>query len=163
MTNNNSKIILHNDYQKVYAIDCGAYEKLHIDSNDGVVVVLAAVGGYYFINHIRNDINSLEFVRGFVEDNETPEQAALREIKEELNIQQDNIFDTKYINYVHSDNAISLQKIHIFLIQLKNDLDLRPQLEENVLNWEWINKQDLPEVKQNIHDALTLSALEYLK
>lgn len=156
------KLILENDYQKVYAINCGAYQKLTIESNDGVVIVLEAVGGYYFINHKRTESTSLEFLRGFVENNEKPVEAALREIKEELNIKKENIFYTNYLNYVQSDNAVTDQKIHIFLVQLKNNINLIPQKEENVLNYEWISHDDLKNRKDEIHDALTLAALEKL-
>lgn len=156
------KLILKNDYQKVYAINCDAYQKLNIESNDGVVIALAFVGGYYLINHKRTGSTSLEFIRGFVENNEKPVDAALREIEEELNIKEKNIFHTNYLNYVQSDNALTDQKIHIFLVQLKNNINLIPQKEEDVLNYEWISHDDLKNRKGEIHDALTLSALEML-
>lgn len=163
------KEILSNDYQTVLSekrsIDINGtlheYEKIEIEANDGVIVILASSGGLFFEDHTRINGNSLEFLRGYLENNETAISGAKRESLEELNINKDDIIDTSFIGKVYPDNAFIKQTIYVVLIQLKSSIkNVKLQKNEGVNNLVWYDKQEILEKINNnkISDSFTLSA-----
>lgn len=163
------KKILSNDYQTVLSekksIDINGtsheYEKIEIEANDGVVVILASSGGLFFEDHTRINGSSLEFLRGYLENNEKAISGAKRESLEELNINQDDIIDTSFIGKVYPDNSFIRQTIYVVLIQLKSSIkNVELQKSEGINNLEWYDKQEiLKKINNNkISDSFTLSA-----
>lgn len=160
-----SKIILKNKYQTVKSVEMSDYQQVHIDSNDGVVVALTISGGYYIVNHLRNNEKSLEFVRGYIEQNESPEEAGLREVSEELNILKLDVHSVKVCGWATPDNGLLSQKVYFVLIQLQFKPNLIVDTNEDVLNVKWVDNYEISELVKNnkISDMFTLAFLAKLQ
>lgn len=163
------KKILSNDYQKIFSekrsfeVDgkIHEYEKIEIEANDGVVAILASSGGLFFEDHKRINGNSLEFLRGYLEKDETPIAGAKRESLEELNINENDIVDCSFIGKVYPDNAFIKQTIYVVLIQLKSSIkEVKLQSNEGVDNLLWYDQQEILEkINHNkVSDSFTLCA-----
>lgn len=164
----NKKLIGQNDYQKFYIESLPTYDKITYESNPGVVVMLSVTGGIFFVenNQRQTEKPSLELIRGFIENNETPKEAALREAQEELGIElaQKDIADIIEIGKIQPDTALTNQKIHIMLVQLKrNDHNYKLQESEGIINYHWIKSDDIKYYISNISDSLSLAAIAKLK
>lgn len=162
------KLILENDYQKFYKEQMPTYTKVTYTSNPGVVAILAVTGGLFFIDQASRETDqpSFEFIRGFVEDNEDPRDAAIREVEEELGIEltPSRLHTVTELGIIHPDNALTNQTIHIELVQLKNsDSNVHLQKDEGVINYHWLAKDNLKDTLPNITDSFTLAALAKLQ
>lgn len=158
------KEILRNEYQIVTSENKDTFQKLHIQSNDGVVIAIQYSNGYFLVNHNRQFKNSLEFVRGYMETNETPTHAALREIREELNVLPIDISDIISYGTANPDNELFTQTINFILVNLKTKPKFKLQSNEGIYSVVWLSKNDLQKkVKQNeVTDMFTLSFLAKL-
>lgn len=162
------KLLIQNDYQKFYQEKLPKYTKVTYTSNPGVVAILTVTGGLFFIDQASRETSqpSFEFIRGFVEDNENPRDAAIREIQEELGIEltPSRLHDVTEIGIIHPDNALTNQIIYIELVQLKNsDSNVHLQKDEGIINYHWLDKDDLKDALSNITDSFTLAALAKLQ
>ena len=164
----NKELIVENDYQKFYKEQRPTYTKVTYTSNPGVIVILCATGGLFFINQISRETNesSFEFIRGFIEYGESPESAAIREVDEELgvNIESAQLFNVSNIGIIHPDNALTNQKIYVEVIQLQSNIP-SPHLQtsEGVVSYHWLDKSEISEKIPQITDSLTLAALAKLQ
>ena len=99
---------------------CGA-----IVFNDNSVLIIEQFQGFY------------SFPKGHVEKNETEKQTAIREVKEETNIDIDIISDKKYeINYKIGGKK---NKQVIFFVARAKTFDLKEQ-ENEIISCEWVDK-----------------------
>lgn len=121
-----------------------------------------------FIHHKK--LNKWLFVGGHIEENEDPETAVFREVKEETNLditllgnryprQEDFIKPFALQRNIVNENHIH---IDIFYIALANNPEQIKAKEDEVLNYKWFSKEEIinncfdtfPEKKQMAIDAL---------
>ena len=96
--------------------------------------------------------------KGKIEENETPEQAAIREVEEEC-----GIFDLKitekaessYHIYTHKNKKI-LKKTHWFRMFYEGNEIPKPQTEEEITKVEWCDKEKISEYRQQTYESLKL-------
>lgn len=164
----NKELIIQNDYQKFYKEELPTYTKVTYTSNSGVIVILCAVGGIFFIGQTSRETHetSFELIRGFIESGESSREAAIREVDEELGvkIEDSQLSSVNNIGIIHPDNALTNQKIYIELVQLKSNIPT-PHLQksEGVISYHWLDKFEISEKIPRISDSLTLAALAKLK
>lgn len=121
-----------------------------------------------FIHHKK--LNKWLFVGGHVEENEDPETAVKREVKEETNLditllgnryprEEDFITPFALQRNIVKDNHIHMD---IFYIALANNSQQIKTEEKEILNYRWFSKEEIensefdtfPEKKQMALDAL---------
>lgn len=172
MEQSNFEISLENDYQQFLtktdiAPDGHQYSSVKIHcKHDGVIVVIATVGGYLFVKHNRLSGESLGFVRGYCEKGETPIESAKREAVEELGIDPERITNAVEFGTVYADNAYIDQKVHVILLEVQSDQnEYHVQKEERVITPVWYAREDVndPNFIKHISDGYTLSALTKLR
>lgn len=162
--------ILDNDYQKFYIEqnkneNGERFNKITAEIRNGIVIIPSIVGGYLVEFHERLNGIYIEFPRGFQELGETPIESAKRELFEELNIDESSINNIEELGYFNVDSAWIDQRIYAISINLKEDLSIKSNEDEGILNHKWINKEDFETLIKNnsIHDAITLSAYQLLR
>ena len=101
---------------------------------------------YLVIRYKKN--NSRAFVTGGIESNETPEEAVIREIKEEtgfINIKKiEKICNTDCTFYNSIKNINRRAFTYNYYVELENSENIGVSKEEqNILDFEWINEDDL--------------------
>jgi 8-oxo-dGTP pyrophosphatase MutT (NUDIX family) len=112
-------------------------------------IVINSSGQILFI--FRN--GKWDLPKGKVDDNETLEQAAIREIYEECLIEELKILDklpSTYHTYQLNNQSI-LKITHWFLITCNNWSKMKPQTEEGITDLKWFNKNQLSEPLSNTY------------
>lgn len=155
--------VITNKYQTFYE-DSENDHHVTFDSNDGVVVVASTVGGIFFIEHDGRltGTRSLELIRGYIENGETPVRTAIREFTEESGLQyaMRNIVNIVDYGNFSIDSALTNQRIHVIGIELAHtDATYQPQVEENITSVQWIKKDKISEALAGISDGITLAAI----
>ena len=93
---------------------------------------------------VKHNKGHWDFPKGHVEDGETEKQTAIREVKEETNVNVQILSDKKYqTNYIIKDKNID--KDVIFFLAKPLNLNQKPQLEEVSIS-EWKKFEDALEV-----------------
>ena len=93
---------------------------------------------------VKHNKGHWDFPKGHVEEGETEKQTAIREVKEETNVNVQILSDKKYqTNYIIKDKNID--KDVIFFLAKPLNLNQSPQLEE-VIRSEWKKFEDALEV-----------------
>lgn len=135
------------------------YNIVHF-KDDSVVVVVRRGNQFLMTENYRYPIEEVqvEFPSGGMDEGETPEQAAQREVLEETGIRV-TCAGHRYLCY--PSNGITDQKIHIIIADYTSG-ELIPQ-DDEILKCYWLPKDDLiKRVKAGkITDAPTLIALFY--
>lgn len=93
--------------------------------------------------------------KGKVEKDETPEQAAIREVEEECGIS--NLKITKRLKttyHIYYDQAYILKAVHWYEMYTQNTSPLRPQKEENILKVVWKNPQETTQALDNTYESI---------
>lgn len=156
--------LITNKYQTFYEDFENGYHRVTFESNDGVVVVASTVGGILFIQHdgrLTGD-HSLELIRGYIENDETPAQAAIREFTEESGLEYDasNITNIVDYGYFSVDSALTNQRMHVIGVELAHiNGRYHPQVEEKIGAVQWIKNDEVSEVLSGISDGITLAAI----
>ena len=156
--------LITNKYQTFYEDLENGYHRVTFDSNDGVVVVASTVGGVLFIQHDGRltGSHSLELIRGYIENGETPINAAIREFTEESGLRYDASNITNIVDYgdFSIDSALTNQRIHVIGVELAHtDATYRPQAEEKIASVQWIKKDEVSDALSGISDGITLAAI----
>lgn len=89
-------------------------------------------------------LNKWDLPKGKIENGETPETSALREVKEECNIKVK--LGSKIGNTWHTyfrDNKYNLKKTHWFAMQCLDDSEMSPQKEEDIQMLKWIPENEV--------------------
>jgi len=155
--------VITNKYQTFYE-DSENDHHVTFDSNDGVVVVASTVGGILFVQHDGRltGSHSLELIRGYIENGETPVRAAIREFTEESGLQYaaSNIAGISDYGDFSIDAALTNQRIHVIGIELAHtNATYRPQVAEKIAAVQWIKKDKISETLAGISDGITLAAI----
>lgn len=129
-------------------------DRVKIEKN---IVYHESAGGYLFCEEngllyvaLLKNIDGKYFMpKGHLKTNETPEQAAIREVKEELNLKvlPEKIAKVGIIEYSFNlDNGEKkhFKKVHIYVYRLLRKLEIKPLKDENYVDATWF------EVKQAI-------------
>ena len=136
------------------------YNVVHF-KNESVVAAVRKGNQFLITENYRYPIGEvqIEFPSGGMDDGESPEQAAQREVLEETGIR---IACSEHRYSFYPSNGISDQKIHIIIADYA-DGELIPQ-EDEIIKCYWLEKDELlRQVKAgNITDAPTLIALFYV-
>ena len=136
------------------------YNVVHF-KNESVVAVVKKGNCFLMVDAYRYPIEKVqtEFPAGSIEDGESPEEAAKREVLEETGIE----ISCKNISYsFYPSNGITDQKIHIIFAEYEKG-ELTSQ--DEILTCYWMEEDKLIEkvLAGEITDALTLAALLYYK
>ncbi len=101
--------------------------------------------------------------KGKIEQNESPKDAAIREIQEECALDQVFILDD-LINTYHVYNAYGeywLKKTHWF-IGITQEQNVAPQLDEDIQSAEWLLDNDIPKVVESTYRSNREVIEEYM-
>lgn len=95
-----------------------------------------------------------EAIKGFVEDNETIEKACIREIKEETDLDVDQI---KFISYISQDAGVVKGKVGLALALNVEKKQFVPQVEEEIVACKWVKFEEFEKMinKNEIKDLFT--------
>lgn len=135
----------------------------------GVVVILNDQNDNFILIEItRNDGHKhLEFIRGFKEINESYQNAAIREISEEIGINKDEVLSVQALGPLMPDSGlIAGEPIYAYLIKINLDrTSLNPQKSERISQITTLNKAELlNKIRTNeITDSFSLATfMKYL-
>jgi 8-oxo-dGTP pyrophosphatase MutT (NUDIX family) len=95
--------------------------------------------------------------KGKLEKNESPENAAIREIGEECGLTGELVIRKKIVNtfHVYKLNDISvLKKTHWYLLDYFGDKYTKPQLEEGISEVRWFSKSNMSMIKTNTYPSI---------
>lgn len=95
--------------------------------------------------------------KGKLEKNESPENAAIREIGEECGLTGELVIRKKIVNtfHVYKLNDISvLKKTHWYLLDYFGDKYTKPQLEEGISEVRWFSKSNMSTIKTNTYPSI---------
>jgi 8-oxo-dGTP pyrophosphatase MutT (NUDIX family) len=119
---------------------------------------------------VQNSDDSLLFIKrlgvwdlpkGKIEQNETPESAAIREVEEECGLsglkiirQLDSTFHIYRSPYLDFPDNLVLKETKWFLMSIEGEQTLVPQLEENIEEVRWFQLDQLDKVMGNTYLSL---------
>lgn len=95
--------------------------------------------------------------KGKMEENEMPEDTAVREIREECGLNGEFTIRKKLIDTFHTyefKNKSVLKNTHWFLIDFDGNKFTNPQLEEGISEVIWIKSKDLEKIKANTYSSI---------
>lgn len=124
--------------------------------------VIAAAGGLVFNEKnetlwiFRNGVWDLP--KGKIDDGETKEIAAIREVKEECgieNVQRKELLITTYHMYSYKKNTV-LKVTYWYKMVSNSNERLIPQLEEGITEIAWFSDVKLNEIFENTYDNIKL-------
>jgi len=155
------------DIKKAFIYHHDLNELLHLFS-DCFKVIFA--GGGVVMNN-RDEILFIhrlgvwDLPKGKTEDGESIEETSIREVEEECSISPLKIAKALQPTYhtYHLKDKLILKKTFWFEMRYEgNDLP-SPQLEEDITEAKWINKNDIEEVTQNTYPSIKEVLIEVLK
>jgi 8-oxo-dGTP pyrophosphatase MutT (NUDIX family) len=98
--------------------------------------------------------------KGKMDEGETPEQTAVREIEEECGIHNLKIVSklTETLHTYEFKGSDVLKRTYWYLLEYSGDEQLIPQLEEQITEVRWITRDEFTQIRQDtfasIHDVL---------
>lgn len=127
--------------------------------------IIEAAGGIVLNSHnevlMIHRLGQWDLPKGKVDEGETIEQAATREVSEECGIEEPDIisfFSTSYHTYFLKGKWV-LKPSHWYVMQTRKDEPLVPQAEENIDIVKWVPQSEiamyLPDAYASIRDVLT--------
>ena len=118
----------------------------------GGLVKHTTSGKYLFIQRYQK----WDLPKGHLEQNESPEACALREVNEECNITGHRIIKpltASYHTYLF-DNKPYLKKTHWFAMEYNGEMICDPQQEEGITAAQWLLPNEIAKIKSNTWQSL---------
>jgi len=123
-----------------------------VDKNDKILICLSDRDNMHW-----------KFPQGGIENYESPKQALIREIKEELNIDIDEneILNESEIESYFFDNGFEI-KLHPFLIRhnIRNNIQISP---DEFCDFQWIKPEEVETLKLGVRKDAYLNILKNMK
>jgi len=146
-------------------------DKIKIKNNQ---IYHESAGGYVFFNDSQKNVLYVAILKkeegyfipkGHVKEKETPEQASLREIKEELRIKSKlrkigKVGINKYKFFMMNDDKAHCKKVHLYVYLSEEKSKIKPLKKEDFLKAEWVSvtkaKEKITFDKENLQKAINL-------
>lgn len=160
------KTIYTSDWINVYADKVETQEGEIIDDyhqidfpRKSVVVIVTKHNKICMISSYRYTLNEIctELPAGFIDYGETPEIAAIREVKEETGLCIEN---PKYLFKFYPSNGISNQLLHVFTAETQSEIKTDGK-HEGIQEVFWASKDQINHLIKNnkIEDGISLISL----
>lgn len=124
-----------------------------------VVVVVSKNNKICMIKSYRYTLDEIctELPAGFIDYGETPENAAIREVKEETGLDIEN---PEFLFKFYPSNGISNQLLHVYTAKTESEIELDNN-HEGIQEVFWMNKNEISNLIKNnqIEDGISLLAL----
>lgn len=102
-------------------------------------IVLAKTQSIWHVLLIQDMNKSWTFPKGLIEPNENPQEAAEREISEEIGLTNLTYVSTLgTIQYMYRRNGLIRKTVHYFVFQSDTQAPLKPQREEGISEARWV-------------------------
>ena len=111
--------------------------RTRIETSAGGVVYRDAGNGPQVLL-IKDPYNNWGLPKGHIEDGETPEQAALREVEEETGLRVDMVAQLPTIDWYFRDRGKLVHKFCHFFLVTSHEGDAVPQLDEGITECQWL-------------------------
>ncbi|MBA2913868.1 NUDIX hydrolase [Limosilactobacillus frumenti] len=148
------------DWSNNYFNIAGSNRSLRIIQKTGGVVIVPVYENLFLLIAIKRVDGLLhwEFPRGFMEQGENGEQAATRELYEELNLT--DIDSIQYIGTVMPDSGLIDANINICSVKITDISHIRLQKSEQIIDYKLVTPSLLINMINNerITDGFTMSA-----
>lgn len=105
--------------------------------------------------------NMLAITSGHVDLNETPDEAVIREIKEEIGIEDLTIKDLKFINTFKAKNINNYHFKYVYLLKTNKKLEELTMQKEEVSELLFVNLENLEEMIKKPNTELTFAKHYY--
>ncbi|MBX9928732.1 MAG: NUDIX hydrolase [Gemmatimonadaceae bacterium] len=120
----------------------GRAKKLHIEVSAGGIVVRRVEEGYHFLL-IRDGYRKWGFPKGHLQENESADVAAIREVQEETGIHRLRIRDTlTTIDWRFRFRGKSIHKTCHFFLMETEQRRTKPQASEGITACRWVTYDD---------------------
>lgn len=109
-------------------------------------------------------LNKWDLPKGKLEKKESPEKGAVREVEEECNIKvalREKICSTWH-TYMQNGRKI-LKKTHWYRMDCLNDVEIHPQLEEDITEVRWMNQEEVMQSLYNSYNSIRQVMRTYYK
>lgn len=118
-------------------------DKVVHESAGGFVFFESPTDHILFVALLQKEDGSFFIPKGHIQKNENPEEAALRETKEELQLRRDPKIITKmgvdsYTFNWPDDGRLHYKNVHLFIFSLPQKSIIRPLESEDFVNAEWL-------------------------
>ncbi len=145
------------------------FEHIKIIENNanypGSVILCKFKDKFLLLNNYRYGIEdySWELPRGYANENESLEECAIRELKEEININFTANSTIQKLGEIAINSSIIASKVVLYLIEIVNIEEIIMQEEEQIVSYKWVSLENLTQmIKTNeISDSFTISSLMF--
>ena len=104
--------------------------------------------------------NVWDLPKGWIENGETPENAAVREVSEETGIPTPSILakldETFHFYFFKDDDKINLKHTFWFKMISDKEYELKPQKEEDISEARWVKLEETELLKENMYPSVSL-------
>ncbi|MBF0472743.1 MAG: NUDIX hydrolase [Nitrospirae bacterium] len=111
------------------------------------------------------DQYSLEFPRGYKDKTEGFIDAGVRELREEVNIQDKNIVNVSLIGSFFVNTSNNASEVGVVLIHINSlDLNVKLEIQESIIESQWLPIKHIKEkiIIGEIKDSFTINAFMFL-
>jgi 8-oxo-dGTP pyrophosphatase MutT (NUDIX family) len=120
-----------------------------------------------YVALLKNDKGKFVLPKGHIQKGESPESAALREIKEELGIKAflkliGFVGQSRYKFQDYTDKRMHFKRVNLFVFSSKKMANLSPQTSEGFIDAKWLKVEDAAR-KLAFDKKLLLKAAEIYK
>ena len=128
-----------------------------IKNKSGVVIRKKENGQTFVLLLLHNDVDTWHFPKGHMEEGESPEEAAIRETKEETGCAVNLIKPLRQVHYFDSDNIEVF--LNMFLAEITSG-DITPEHDKCELHWVKLQEAAAKLTFNDMKDFITKSVEE---